>query len=456
MNLKIIRTVAVTLAVIMLLSLTACGSEKTTVNSDDTKIEQIEKGVKVTQTAAKAVQTEKYETADFSITIPKGWKVTTGGANIYHSIRISDPNEPLNGMFILLKAECLLHSQAGKDAWKSLNRMGNTQAALLANAPVLKNPSTENFYKIFTQYADFVTQMDSSYSGYIFPKYDNFTVTDRFESNSNLKNDAIDDELLRATFIENGKEGEGLFSASVVDFGSLAISDGTVVNYQLKPVDGGYYMAYNIVAITAAKDTFIEWESVLTDCMKTLMYNPLLDTFLVVVDSGSFTKAAEKLFVSPTAVMKQMNSLEEHLTFKLIERTPTGIRLTPAGEIIYRDAKFIMDCSEKSIASAKAVIKTNDTIFCVGTSLLNPAKPFMDLWYRLNQDFPDYKLHLVPFEDNHEGILSEIKSLGEKFDFLIGVCDSKAWLSLCNFLPLGRYKKWWRFPANILCRKKAT
>ena len=29
----------------------------------------------------------------------------------------------------------------------------------------------------------------------------------------------------------------------------------------------------------------------------------------------------------------------------------------------------------------------------------------------------------------------------EKFDFLIGVCDSKAWLSRCSFLPLGRYKK---------------
>lgn len=25
--------------------------------------------------------------------------------------------------------------------------------------------------------------------------------------------------------------------------------------------------------------------------------------------------------------------------------------------------------------------------------------------------------------------------------FLVGVCDSKAWLSVCNFLPLGRYKK---------------
>ncbi|MDD6275884.1 MAG: LysR family transcriptional regulator [Clostridia bacterium] len=171
------------------------------------------------------------------------------------------------------------------------------------------------------------------------------------------------------------------------------------------------------------------------------MYNPLLDTFIAVADCKSFTKAAEKLFISPTAVMKQMNNLEEHLTVKLTERTPTGVRLTPAGEVIYRDAKFMIDYSQKSVAAAKAKTKEYDTTFCVGTSLLNPAKPFMDLWYKLNHNFPDYKLHLVPFEDNHEGILSEIKGLGEKFDFLIGVCDSKAWLSFCSFLPLGRYKK---------------
>lgn len=171
------------------------------------------------------------------------------------------------------------------------------------------------------------------------------------------------------------------------------------------------------------------------------MYNPLLNTFLEAVYCGSFTKAAEKLFISPTAVMKQINNLEEHLSVKLIERTPSGIRLTSAGKVIYRDAKFMIDYSQKSVAEAKAAADRYDATFCVGTSLLNPAKPFMDLWYKLNHDFPSYKLHLVPFEDNHEGILSEIKSLGEKFDFLIGVCDSKAWLSLCNFLPLGRYKK---------------
>lgn len=171
------------------------------------------------------------------------------------------------------------------------------------------------------------------------------------------------------------------------------------------------------------------------------MYNPMLDTFISVIDYGSFTKAAEHLYISPTAVMKQMNTLESHLNLKLIERTSSGVRLTPAGKIIYRDAKFMIDYSKKSIASANAATLTYDTTFCIGTSLLNPAKPFMDLWYRVNQKFPDYKLHLVPFEDDHEGILSEIEKLGEKFDFLVGVCDSKAWLSLCRFLPLGRYKK---------------
>ena len=171
------------------------------------------------------------------------------------------------------------------------------------------------------------------------------------------------------------------------------------------------------------------------------MYNHLLDTFLAVADCGSFTKASERLYISATAVMKQMNSLEKHLALKLVKRTPNGARLTPAGEVIYRDAKFLMDYSQKSIASARAATHTYDTTFCVGTSLLNPAKPFMDLWYRVNKDFPDYKLHLVPFEDDHEGIVSEIRQLGEKFDFLIGVCDSRTWLSYCQFLPLGRYRK---------------
>ena len=52
------------------------------------------------------------------------------------------------------------------------------------------------------------------------------------------------------------------------------------------------------------------------------MYNPILDTFIAVSDCGSFTKASQRLYISPTAIMKQINTLENHLELKLIQRTP--------------------------------------------------------------------------------------------------------------------------------------
>lgn len=127
------------------------------------------------------------------------------------------------------------------------------------------------------------------------------------------------------------------------------------------------------------------------------MFNHNLTAFVYAIDSGSFTKAADKLFITPTAVMKQINSLESHLDLKLIERTSQGVRLTPAGEVIYRDAKFLFDFSKRSIENAKQAANVHDKTFRVGTSLLYPAKAFMDLWYKVSGQFPDYKLHLVPF-----------------------------------------------------------
>ena len=37
------------------------------------------------------------------------------------------------------------------------------------------------------------------------------------------------------------------------------------------------------------------------------MYNPQLETFICVVESGSFNKAAERLYITPPAVIKQIN-----------------------------------------------------------------------------------------------------------------------------------------------------
>lgn len=186
------------------------------------------------------------------------------------------------------------------------------------------------------------------------------------------------------------------------------------------------------------------------------MYNAQLDAFVCVADCGSFTKAAEKLYISATAVMKQINALEDHLGLKLVDRTNHGIRLTAAGESIYKDAKVLFDYSQKAVAKARLLVNAAETTFCVGTSMLNPCKVFMDLWYQLDDAFPSYKLHIVPFEDNHEGILTEIAALGVKYDFLVGVCDSAQWLSRCNFFKLGEYRRCCAVPFKHRLASKKT
>lgn len=170
------------------------------------------------------------------------------------------------------------------------------------------------------------------------------------------------------------------------------------------------------------------------------MYNPLLDTFICVADCGSFNKASEKLFISAPSIMKQINTLEKHFNLKLFERTNQGIRLTPAGQIIYKHAKEMMDHSKAFLLEAKEAENRISKTFCIGSSILNPCKPFMDLWYSMSSQFAGYKLHIVPFEDDHQNILSEIELLGIKYDFIVGVCDSKLWINRCQFFKLGTYQ----------------
>lgn len=169
------------------------------------------------------------------------------------------------------------------------------------------------------------------------------------------------------------------------------------------------------------------------------MFNPQLTVFVRVADLGSFNKAAEALYISPTAVMKQVNALEKHLDLTLFVRGRRGVTLTPEGQVIYRHALRMFEQSAQALQEARAAADFAATTFCVGTSILNPCKPFMDLWDRLSDQFPGYRLHIIPYEDDHEGILNEIGALGTKFDFLIGACDSRQWLDRCRFLPLGQY-----------------
>ena len=170
------------------------------------------------------------------------------------------------------------------------------------------------------------------------------------------------------------------------------------------------------------------------------MYNKYLDIFVQVADTGSFSKAGEKLFISPTAVMKQMNLMEGELGLSLLNRTNHGITLTDSGKQIYKDAKFIINYSKKAIEKAKKIQDKNTYFVTIGTSLICPCKPLLHIWYKISDKHPEFKIKIVPFEENHSNTLSTLNNNGKALDFLVSPGDSTEWLKNFNFLKLGEYR----------------
>ena len=78
-----------------------------------------------------------------------------------------------------------------------------------------------------------------------------------------------------------------------------------------------------------------------------MLYDEHLDMFLQAAEAGSFSKVADAAYITPSAVIKQIGLLESRLGVKLFERSYRGIKLTGAGETLYREAKpLILYCRE--------------------------------------------------------------------------------------------------------------
>ena len=64
--------------------------------------------------------------------------------------------------------------------------------------------------------------------------------------------------------------------------------------------------------------------------------------FYKIASEGSFSKAAEDLYISQPAVTKQIKSLEAELEIKLFDRTSSGVVLTPGGKILLEHTSRIL------------------------------------------------------------------------------------------------------------------
>ncbi len=153
------------------------------------------------------------------------------------------------------------------------------------------------------------------------------------------------------------------------------------------------------------------------------MYNPQLETFIKVADAGSFNKAAEESFITPTAVIKQINLLENSLGVKLFDRTHRGLHLTKAGRSLYQDSKYIIQYCRDSIIRAKNAMQEDSNIIRIGSSPITPAQLLMELWSRVQALHPNIKFQIVPFENTPENAREILANLGKNIDIVGGIFD---------------------------------
>ncbi|HIZ43715.1 MAG TPA: LysR family transcriptional regulator [Firmicutes bacterium] len=169
------------------------------------------------------------------------------------------------------------------------------------------------------------------------------------------------------------------------------------------------------------------------------MYNPQLETFLCVVEAGSFNKAAERLYISPPAVIKQINLLEENLDLQLFIRTHRGLILTEAGKSLEQDAKYIIQYCKDSVTRARNAMQESVDVIRIGTSPMTPAQVLVDLWPKLQEYCPNTKFQLIPFDNTPENAREILGNLGQNIDVVAGIFDETMLnLRRCAGLELSR------------------
>jgi len=119
-----------------------------------------------------------------------------------------------------------------------------------------------------------------------------------------------------------------------------------------------------------------------------------LRTFCQAAKHGSYTTAAEKLYVTQPAVTAQMKLLEDHCNLKLFKKKGRKVYLTDEGKTLYQYAHKVFDYEKEIEDVIEDMRELKRGVLRLGTTKAY-ARYFMPLMItRFRETYPDIKIHL--------------------------------------------------------------
>ncbi|MEG0473431.1 MAG: LysR family transcriptional regulator, partial [Solibacillus sp.] len=120
-----------------------------------------------------------------------------------------------------------------------------------------------------------------------------------------------------------------------------------------------------------------------------------LRNFIAVVQSGSYTRAANQSFVSQPSLSKSIKRLEEELNIKLLERSTRYVRLTDAGRVVFDQAKKAVLALDEMPVLLNDLKQMHTGSISIGIPPLVSTLFFPEFARKFHESYPHVKLDLT-------------------------------------------------------------
>jgi DNA-binding transcriptional LysR family regulator len=133
-----------------------------------------------------------------------------------------------------------------------------------------------------------------------------------------------------------------------------------------------------------------------------------LNTLIASVEAGTFSRAAELLHITQSAVSQRIKFLEEHFGQQLLDRSGQRLALTPPGKLVFAKAKDILEKEKELLACLQdSAAKKRLSLCCTPTFGVAYLPQVLSRFLRVHSDLSDFKFIFLQPEEALRGLRNE-------------------------------------------------